>query len=73
MLLLTVINRQLSPIFVFSFALTHTLTPHECLTLATANWNVQVSGGVIGYGIEVGDWAQVYMGYFTVRSLTPLN
>jgi hypothetical protein len=33
-------------------------------------WNEQVSGGVIGRGIEVEDWSQVYMGYFTVRIMT---
>jgi hypothetical protein len=41
------------------------------MNLAILLWNGQVSGGVIGYGIEVGDWAQVYMGYFTVRCLMP--
>jgi hypothetical protein len=29
---------------------------------------MQVSAGIIGRGIEVGDWGAIFMGYFTVSS-----
>jgi hypothetical protein len=32
---------------------------------------LQVSGGVIGFGIQTADWSSVYMGYFTVRVSEP--